>query len=77
MKPFKLIQGSSHNISKFEEDVAQAIEDGYEISGEMVSEVIEKSNMPEILFFQPMVFTEEHLDFEDEDLDYSSNEEET
>lgn len=76
MKPFKLIQGNSNNISKFEDDIAQAIEDGYELGGEIISKVIENPNKSvEILFFQPMTI-EEHLDFDDEDLDYPDNDEE-
>ncbi len=75
MKPFKLIQGSSSNISKFEDEVAQAIEDGYEFSSDMISKLVEHSNKPEVLFFQPMTI-EEHLEFENEDLDYTDNDEE-
>lgn len=75
MKPFKLIQGSSNNISKFEDEVAQAIEDGYEFSSEMISKLVENSNQSEVLFFQPMTI-EEHLEFENEDLDYADNDEE-
>ncbi len=76
MKPFKLIQGSSNNISKFEDEVAQAIEDGYEFSSEMISKLIENQNKSiEVWFFQPMTI-EEHLEFENEDLDYPDNDEE-
>lgn len=75
MKPFKLIQGSSNNISKFEEEVAQAIEDGYEFSSEMISKLVENANKSEVLFFQPMTI-EEHLEFENEDLDYADQDEE-
>ena len=76
MKPFKLIQGSSNNISKFEDEVAQAIEDGYEFSSEMISKLIENQNKSiEVWFFQPMTI-EEHLDFDDDNLDYSHNDEE-
>lgn len=75
MKPFKLIQGSSNNISKFEEEIAQAIEDGYEFSSDMISKLVGNSNKTEILFFQPMTI-EEHLEFENEDLDYNDNDEE-
>jgi hypothetical protein len=75
MKPFKLIQGSSHNISKFEDEVAQAIEEGYEFSSDMISKLVENShNKSEVLFFQPMTI-EEHLEFENEDLDYNDNDE--
>jgi hypothetical protein len=73
MKPFKIIQGNSNNINKFEEEIAKAIEDGYEFSNDMISTVINNSGKTEILFFQPMTI-EEHLDFENEDLDYSENE---
>ena len=76
MKPFKLIQGNNNNINKFEDEIAQAMENGYEFSSEMIVKVIENSNKPiEVLFFQPMTI-EEHLDFDDDNLDYSHNEEE-
>ncbi len=75
MKPFKIIQGSSNNINKFEDEVSQAIEDGYEFSSDLISKLIETSNNPpEILFFQAMTI-EENLDFDNEDLDYNETDE--
>lgn len=69
MKPFKLILGNSNNVTKFEDEVARAMENGYELSGEMIIKVIENQNKSlEILFFQPMTI-EEHLDFEDDDFE--------
>ena len=77
MKPFKLIQGNNNNINKFEDDIAQAMENGYEFSSEMIVKIVENPNKSiEVLFFQPMTI-EEHLDFDDDSLeDYSHNEEE-
>ncbi|MGD0465552.1 MAG: hypothetical protein ABSA84_02535 [Gammaproteobacteria bacterium] len=76
MKPFKLIQGNNNNIDKFEDEIAQAMENGYEFSSEMIVKVVEHANGPiDVLFFQPMTI-EEHLDFDDDNLDYSHNEEE-
>lgn len=75
MKPFKIIQGSSNNINKFEDEVSQAIEDGYEFSSDLISKLIETpNNPPEILFFQAMTI-EENLDFDNEDLDYNETDE--
>ena len=75
MKPFKIIQGTSKNISKFEDEVSQAIEDGYEFSSDLISKLIENpNNPPEILFFQAMT-VEENLDFDNEDLDYNETDE--
>ena len=62
------------SINKFEEEVAQAIEDGYEFSSDMMSTKIDNAGKVEILFFQPMTI-EEHLDFENEELDYNENDE--
>ena len=79
MKPFKLILGNSNNVTKFEDEVARAMENGYELSGEMIIKVIENQNKPlEILFFQPMTI-EEHLDFDDDDFEEEDddNEEES
>ena len=76
MKPFKLIQGNNNNINKFEDEIAQAMENGYEFSSEMIVKIVEHSNKSiDILFFQPMTI-EEHLDFDDDNLDYAHNEEE-
>lgn len=75
MKPFKIIQGNSNNISKFEEEISQAIEDGYEFSSDLISHLITTNNTPEIWFYQPMSI-EEHLEFENEDLDYNDNDDE-
>lgn len=80
MKPFKLILGNSNNVTKFEDEIARAMENGYELSGEMIIKIIENQNKPlEILFFQPMTI-EEQLDFEDDDFeeeDDDDNEEES
>lgn len=79
MKPFKLILGNSNNVTKFEDEIARAMENGYELSGEMIIKIIENQNKPlEILFFQPMTI-EEHLDFEDDDFEEEDddNEEES
>ena len=71
MNQFKLIQGSNNNINKFENEVSEAMENGYECSSEMIVKIIENTNKPsEVLFFQPMTI-EEHLDFEDDELDYT------
>lgn len=76
MKPFKLIQGTNNNITAFEDKIAEAITDGYELSGELIVKIIENNNNPDkVLFFQPMVM-EEHLDFEDDD-EFEEDEEET
>jgi hypothetical protein len=77
MKPFKLIQGNNTNINKFEDEVAKAIEDGYEFNGEMIVKTISHANKPtEVLFFQPMTM-EEHLDFEDDFEDHDEESEES
>lgn len=77
MRPFKLIQGNNTNISKFEDEVAKAIEEGYEFNGEMIVKTIPHANKPtEVLFFQPMTM-EEHLDFEDDFEDHDEESEES
>lgn len=76
MKPFKLIQGTNNNITKFEDEIAEAITNGYELSGELIVKIIESNNNPaQALFFQSMVM-EEHLDFEDDD-EFEEDDEET
>lgn len=77
MKSFKIIQGTSNNITKFEDEISKAMEDGYEFSNDLISKVINPSSngAPEVLFFQPMTL-EEKLDLDnDEDLDYHEHDE--
>lgn len=77
MKPFKLIQGTNNNITAFEDEIAEAITNGYELSGELIVKIIENNNNSDkVLFFQPMVI-EEHLDFEDDDDFEEDDDEET
>ena len=67
MSPYKLIKGSDKNLAAFEEQIANAMLDGYDIAHSLV--VQPKSNNPgetEMLLFQAMV-CEEVLEFDDED----------
>lgn len=66
MKPYKIIEGSSQDIAGFEEKIAAAIDMGYALAGDLVSQPLSG----ELKFFQPVI-----LDDEDEyDLEVDEDE---
>lgn len=76
MSPYKLIKGSDKNIAAFEEQIANALLDGYDIANDLV--VCPKTSAngeTEILLFQALV-TDEGLEFEDEDDEEEEEDEE-
>ena len=69
MAPYKLIKGSDKNLAAFEEQIANALLDGYDLANDLV--VHPKTNAAgetEVLLFQAMLCAE-MLEFEDEDED--------
>jgi hypothetical protein len=74
MKSFRVIQGSNKDLNTFENDVSQAIEDGYEFAGELIVKTLPNNHKDEVLLLQPMSI-EDHLEFESDDLDYEDDEE--
>lgn len=68
-KPYQLICGSSDDVNTFEEKVASAMQQGYEMVDDLITQVVTKADGKiEIMFFQPMLF--------DNDDDYGIDEEE-
>ena len=68
MKPYMIIEGNSQAIDLFEKKVADALEAGYSLAGELVA----NSHASELKFYQPVILAEgddEDWDDEDEDED--------
>jgi len=59
MKPCIIIKGDDTNIEDFENKIALAIEQGYEISGDLITHVINDGNNDLIILLQPMFLTDE------------------
>lgn len=65
MKPYILINGNTKDVQSFEEKISNAIEQGYEFSGDLI---VKKTNDSDFMLFQPMIM-EEELEFDEEDLE--------
>lgn len=59
MKPCIIIKGDDTNIEDFENKIALAMEQGYEISGDLITHVINDGNQDIIILLQPMFLTDE------------------
>lgn len=59
MKPCIIIRGDERNIEDFENKIALAMEQGYEISGDLITHVINDGIQDLIIFLQPMFLTDE------------------
>lgn len=59
MKPCIIIKGDDTNIEEFENKIALAMEQGYEISGDLISHVINNGETDIIILLQPMFLTDE------------------
>ncbi len=60
MKPCILIKGTDKNIEEFENKIALALEQGYEISGDLITHVVRISiNEDEVILLQPMFLADE------------------
>ncbi|HIH2763309.1 MAG TPA: hypothetical protein ACYCC3_01490 [Candidatus Azoamicus sp.] len=59
MKPCIIIKGDDTNIEEFENKIALAMEQGYEISGDLITHVINDGNQDLIILLQPMFLTDE------------------
>lgn len=69
MSPYKLIRGSDKNITAFEEQIANAMLDGYDLANDLVVQpTTNAKGETEVLLFQAMI-CEEILDFDEVDED--------
>jgi hypothetical protein len=51
MKPFIIIKGSDQNLEDFEDNIADAIEQGYEVSSDLITHTTNNK----LTLLQPMV----------------------
>ncbi len=54
MKPCIIIKGTDDNIEDFENKIALALEQGYELSGELITHVLNLEGEDVIVLLQPM-----------------------
>ena len=75
MAPYKLITGTDQNISAFEEQISQALLEGYDLANDLVVQLKTLANgETETILFQSLI-CDEALDIEDdEDEDYEDEE---
>lgn len=66
MKPCIIIKGIDENIEDFENKIALAIEQGYEISGDLITHVINDGEKDIIILLQPMFLSDEVYNEEEE-----------
>ena len=65
MKPCIIIKGSDNNIEEFENKIALAMEQGYEISGDLITHVINDGNNDLVILLQPMFLSDENYNEND------------
>jgi hypothetical protein len=66
MLSYRLIKGTDQDIESFEQEVSDAIEDGYLINSDLiVKSVTDSSGKQELVFLQSLVF-EEDLDLDED-----------
>jgi len=59
MKEYILIKGISNNIEEFENQIALAQEQGYELSGDLITNVISNTGGEDlVMLLQPMYLSE-------------------
>mgnify|MGYP007043500062 CR=1 FL=1 len=61
MKPCILIKGTDKSIDDFENQIAFALEQGYEISGDLISHVVKAKDLEHIVLLQPMFLSDENF----------------
>lgn len=75
MSPYKLIKGSDKNITAFEEQIAKALQEGYDLANDLVVQLITNANgETESVLFQSMI-CDEALDIDDDEEEYEDEEE--
>lgn len=74
MKPYMIVEGNTQAIDLFEKKVADALELGYSLAGELMLQ----AHGSEVKLYQPMLLSEENEDedWDDEDEDIEEDEDE-
>jgi len=65
MKPCIIIKGNDEHIEEFENKIALAMEQGYEISGDLITHVINADDRDLIILLQPMFLSDENYNEND------------
>lgn len=65
MKPCIIIKGDNENIEEFENKIALAMEQSYEISGDLITHVINNGEKDLIILLQPMFLSDENYNEND------------
>ncbi len=66
MKPCIIIKGNDDNVAEFENKIALAMEQGYEISGDLITHVINEGDRDLIVLLQPMFLSDENYNENDD-----------
>lgn len=66
MKPCIIIKGFDYNIEEFENKIALAIEQGYEISGDLITHVTNDGDRDVVILLQPMFLIDENYNENDD-----------
>lgn len=72
MKPYMIIEGTSQAMDLFEKKVADALEAGYSLAGELVA----KSHAADLKFYQPVILADDSDEDEWDDEDEEEEEDE-
>lgn len=65
MKPCIIIRGTDDNIEDFENKIALALEQGYELSGELITHVLNIDNYDVVVLLQPMFLPNDNYNDKD------------
>ena len=66
MKPCIIVKGNDENVGEFENKIALAMDQGYEISGDLITHVINDGNKDLIILLQPMFLSDENYNENDD-----------
>jgi len=66
MKPCIIVKGNDENVGEFENKIALAMDQGYEISGDLITHVINDGNRDLIILLQPMFLSDENYNENDD-----------
>jgi hypothetical protein len=74
MSPYKLIKGSDKNITAFEEQISKALNEGYDLANDLVTQLKTNANgETETILFQSLI-CEEALEYADDEEDEDDEE---
>lgn len=75
MSPYKLIKGSDKNIAAFEEEIAKALVEGFDLANDLVVQLKTNANgETETILYQSMICDDALELDEDDDEDYDEEE---